>query len=153
MVFFVSFLLRKESFMQQKIALNAHGRGQRLLALATLLLVPVVAIAWLSPGLATAAGSPGIDGLLAFDSPTTMVVLANQQAEEAALAKDWAYTADKPYTKEEKKDFKELQKDDKKDFKQTDPTKDEKKDFKECQKEQKSNFKQNGPPASPANCP
>jgi hypothetical protein len=126
--------------MQQKIASSSRGWGRQLIATATLLILPVAAIAWLSPGLATAAGSPGIDGLLAFDSPSTMVVLANQQAEEVAVAKDWAYTANA------RSDLAHQQNAEKKSV-----PKEDKKDLKACQKDQKTTFKDTGT-ASPATC-
>ena len=118
--------------MQQKIALSSRGWGRQLLASATLLVLPVAAIAWLSPGLVTAADGPGVEGLLAFEA-AAVTARPDLQAEEVALsAEDWAFT---DHTK---KHLKEQQKA-------------EKKEFKQCQKDQKTSFKETGV-ASPFDC-
>jgi len=115
-----------------------------LLATATMLVLPVAAIAWLSPGLVTAADGPGVEGLLAFEA-AAVTAPADPQAEEVALsAEDWAFT--NHGNKAEDKAFKEQQKQEKAAFKARE------KAFKECQKQQKKNFKKNGPPPSPATC-
>ena len=75
---------------------SPRGWGRQVLASATLLILPAVAIAWLSPGLVTASSeAPGVEGWLAFNVPIAPASAApsDQPVDPAASqAEDWAYT-------------------------------------------------------------